>query len=109
MRTRLLLLAGMVAMGLGAAGCGGEIDASATDPRVQQGLAIAPVTPNMAGKDANQIGLGSYLVNAVGGCNDCHTAPAYASGGNPYLGQPVRVNTTNYLAGGACFGPFMSR
>lgn len=79
------------------------------DPRVQKGLAIAPVHLNFAGKSRAQVGLGSYLVNAVGGCNDCHTNPPYAVGGDPYLGQPKKVNTAGYLAGGAAFGPFLSR
>jgi hypothetical protein len=29
-------------------------------------------------KDFVFVGLGSYLVNAAGGCNDCHTNPPYA-------------------------------
>jgi len=55
------------------------------------------------------VGLGSYLVNAVGGCNDCHTNPNYAPGGNPFLGQPKQVNVAGYLAGGRAFGPIISR
>jgi hypothetical protein len=45
--------------------------------RIQQGFAIAPVTLNLDKKNRALVGLGSYLVNAVGGCNDCHTAPSY--------------------------------
>lgn len=89
-------------------GCGGDSNASGTDPRVQQGLAIAPVSLNVTGKNSNQVYLGSYFVNAVGGCNDCHTFPAYAAGGNPFLGQPEQINAAHYLAGGACFGPIKS-
>lgn len=48
-------------------------------------------------------------MNAVGGCNDCHTNPSYAKGGDPFLGQPKKVNAKNYLAGGQQFGPFVSR
>jgi hypothetical protein len=44
---------------------------------VQLGYSIAPVPLNLTGKDQNLVGLGSYLVNAVGDCNGCHTA------GNP--------------------------
>ena len=55
------------------------------------------------------VGLGSYLVNAVGGCNDCHTNPSYATGGDPFMGQKKVVNAKNYLAGGQAFGPFISR
>ncbi len=74
------------------------------------GLAISPVQVNAGfGRTRFLIGLGSYLVNAVGGCSDCHTNPPFAEGGDPYRGQPVKVNATNFLAGGTKFGPFTSR
>jgi hypothetical protein len=50
-----------------------------------------------------------HLVNATSACNDCHTNPSYAPGGNPFLDEPKVVNSTNYLAGGTAFGPFVSR
>jgi hypothetical protein len=78
------------------------------DP-VERGLAIAPVPLNMEGKNRVLVGYGSYLVNAGGGCNDCHTNPSYAAGGDPFMGQPKQVNAANYLAGGTAFGPFKSR
>ena len=77
--------------------------------RIQRGFAIAPVPLNLHGKDLALVGLGSYLVNAMGGCNDCHTSPSYAAGGDPFAGEPKRVNAANYLAGGMAFGPFISR
>src|SRR5262245_53641225 len=77
--------------------------------RIARGYRIAPVRLNLNQKDAFLVGLGSYLVNATGGCNDCHTNPSYAAGGNPFMGQPKQVNTANYLAGGMPFGPFVSR
>jgi len=55
------------------------------------------------------VGLGSYLVNAAGACNDCHTNPPFAEGRDPYLGQSPKVNASRYLAGGMAFGPFVSR
>jgi hypothetical protein len=61
------------------------------------------------GKNPFLVGLGSYLVNAVGGCNDCHTNPPYAPGGNPFRGEPEKINAEHYLAGGQQFGPFTSR
>jgi hypothetical protein len=76
--------------------------------KVKIGFAIAPVTLNLAGRNKKSVGLGSYIVNAVGGCNDCHTNPSYAEGGNPYEGQPTKVNASGYLAGGQVFGPFTS-
>lgn len=78
--------------------------------RSQLGLAISPVQISAGfGRTRFLIGLGSYLVNAVGGCNDCHTNPPYAPGGDPFLGQPEKINATNFLAGGVSFGPFISR
>ena len=84
---------------------------TAFDPvKVQKGLAISPVKLNMTGKDSNQVGYGSYLVNADGDCNGCHSAgPAteYAAGGNPYFGQhPAVVNPATYLGGSRDFGAF---
>ena len=73
--------------------------------RVARGFEIAPVPLNLAGLDRRAVGLGSYIVNAQGGCNDCHTSPSYATGGDPFRGQPKRVNTAGYMAGGRPFGP----
>jgi len=76
--------------------------------RIVRGYQIAPVPLNLRGRDRNLVGLGSYLVNA-GGCNDCHTNPSYAEGGDPFKGEPEHINTAGYLAGGQHFGPFTSR
>jgi hypothetical protein len=46
------------------------------DPRIAQGFRLSPVPLNMKGRNPDLVGLGSYLVNAVGGCNDCHTCPS---------------------------------
>ncbi|MDQ3011520.1 MAG: cytochrome C [Acidobacteriota bacterium] len=82
----------------------------AEDERSQRGLAISPVQINAGfGKTRFLIGLGSYLVNGVGGCNDCHTNPGHLAGGNPFFGQPEKINAANFLAGGVRFGPFTSR
>jgi len=76
---------------------------------VTKGLQIAPVQLDLTGRDRNQVGYGSYLVNAVGGCNDCHTNPPFKPGGDPFMGKTKAVNTAGYMAGGVAFGPFMSR
>lgn len=76
--------------------------------RIIRGYAIAPVPLNLRGKDRPLVGLGSYIVNAQAGCNDCHTNPSYAPGGDPYLGEPKRINVARYLAGGRAFGPIVS-
>lgn len=77
--------------------------------RIEQGFKIAPVPLDLHNKNRDLVGLGSYFVNAVGGCNDCHTQPSYLPGGDPFMGQPKMVNAKNYLAGGQQFGPFTSR
>ena len=79
-----------------------------SESRVQKGYAIAPVSLNLEGKNRAQVGMGSYLVNAVGSCNDCHSCPSFAPGHNPYSGGDGAINSANYLAGGVAFGPFVS-
>lgn len=76
--------------------------------RIVRGFQIAPVRLNLRHRDRNTVGLGSYIVNAQAGCNDCHTNPPYAPGGDPFEGQPKKVNTEGYLAGGTQFGPVTS-
>src|SRR5580700_7681114 len=77
---------------------------------VHIGFAIAPVPLNLEGKNRDLVGLGSFIVNAQGDCNGCHTAGGppnfnYANGGNPYfLNQgPTKTDPTTYLAGGTDF------
>jgi hypothetical protein len=77
--------------------------------RALQGFAMAPVQLNLRKKNRMLVGLGSYLVNAVGGCNDCHTSPSYSEGGDPFLGQTEQINVAGYLGGGRVFGPFVAR
>jgi hypothetical protein len=116
MSTKLLTLSCVILLAI-SAGFANRLRAQArnegalslTDNRVVRGFVIAPVPLNLQGKNAALVGLGSYIVNAAGGCNDCHTNPPYAPGGNPFLGQPKQVNSANYLAGGMAFGPFVSR
>jgi hypothetical protein len=77
---------------------------------IQQGFAIAPVPLNLEGKNRALVGLGSYIVNAQGDCDGCHSAgPAteFAPGGNPYFGQPTKINPATYLGGGRNFGPLI--
>jgi hypothetical protein len=77
--------------------------------KIRKGLRIAPVPLDLTHKNPDLVGLGSYIVNAQGGCNDCHTNPPYAEGGDPFQGQSPVVNSKGYLAGGMRFGPFVSR
>jgi hypothetical protein len=82
--------------------------AAAEDNRIRVGRAIAPVPLDLAGKNRQLVWLGSYIVNAQGGCNDCHTAPPYAEAGDPFAGEPEQINVDGYLCGGTEFGPFVS-
>ena len=106
----------VVMMGLAVIGCatflsmasGDDGGAGAEQARIARGFQIAPVKLTLKGRNRDLVGLGSYIVNAQGGCNDCHTNPPYAPGGDPYQGQPTKINTAGYLAGGVEFGPVVS-
>jgi hypothetical protein len=86
------------------------------ESRIQRGFEIAPVSLNLQGKNRALVGLGSYIVNAVGDCNGCHSAgpqTEFVPGGNPYQLSPpfsgkTQTNTGNYLGGGRDFGPYVS-
>jgi hypothetical protein len=87
----------------------GDRNRDTDEVRIRRGFEIAPVPLYLDHKDLALVGLGSYLVNAMGGCNDCHTASVtseYASGGDPYFkGNPPKViNQAAYLSGGRNFG-----
>ena len=84
---------------------GGRDLSPAEIDRIVRGYLITPVPLDLRGKDPVLVGLGSYNINAKGGCNDCHTAPPYAPGGDPFAGEPKRINAARYLAGGVPFGP----
>jgi hypothetical protein len=75
------------------------------ESRVRRGFEIAPVQLNLEDKNHALVGLGSYLVNAPGSCNSCHTCPSYKPGHNPFNGEGEQINAPSYLAGGVPFGP----
>ena len=102
-------LAACMLLAATAAARAADPDLGKLEERVARGFKIAPVPLNLAGLDRNLVGLGSYLVNALGGCQDCHTNPPYAQGGDPFAGQKKIVNAAGYMAGGVAFGPFISR
>lgn len=76
--------------------------------RVLVGFRISPVPLDLHQKSRVLVGVGSYLVNAAGGCNDCHTHPSFAPGGDPYQGQPTKINSDQFLTGGRQFGEITS-
>ena len=82
-------------------------DDNAVAHQIKRGFEIAPVPLKYDPEHHNTVGYGSYLVNSAGGCNDCHSAgpqTQYLPGGNPYFGQPAKVNPAVYLGGGRDFG-----
>ena len=85
-----------------------EANALLFDSRVAVGYRISPVPLELRGKSRGLVGLGSYLVNAAGACNDCHTQPPFLEGGNPFEGETEIINTAQFLAGGRPFGPIIS-
>ena len=104
----LIVLMGMLISSPRGRAQGESDDAS----RIRQGFAITPVPLNLTGKNRDLVGLGSYLVNAVGDCDGCHTSGGppnfnYLAGNNPYfLSQgPAKIDPTTYMAGGTDFGP----
>src|SRR5258708_16090375 len=106
-----IVLAGSVA-GILRAHADGD-DRSAEESKIRRGFEIAPVPLNLRNKNRELVGLGSYIVNAVGDCNGCHTTSnptQYAPGGNPYFkgNQPKVTNQTTYPPRGTLF-PLLSR
>lgn len=89
----------------------GQIESHGNDgdeSRVKTGFDYAKaqgIALNLRNRNRALVGLGSYLVNAVGGCNDCHTAPPFTADPSIALGAPKQINNACYLAGGAPFGP----
>lgn len=84
-------------------------DESNDEAKVKRGLEIAPVKLDLRNKNRALVGLGSYIVNAVSGCNGCHSAgpqTQFLPGGNPYFGQAEETNPATYLGGGRDFGPY---
>jgi hypothetical protein len=84
-------------------------DDGGDESKVKRGFEIAPVPLNLSGKNRALVGLGSYIVNAGGDCDGCHSAGTqtqFAPGGNPYFGQAEVINPATYLGGGRDFGPY---
>jgi hypothetical protein len=95
---RWALITGMtMALGLGAV-----LPAQAQNP-AKRGFEMSPVPLYLHGRNRDLVGTGSYLVIGIGGCNDCHTSPAYRPGGDPFAGQEKQVNADRFLAGGRVF------
>jgi hypothetical protein len=86
-------------------------DDGSEESKVKRGFEIAPVTLDLRHKNRALVGLGSYIVNAVSGCNGCHSAgppTEFLPGHNPYFSQPEVINPATYLGGSRDFGPFPS-
>ena len=53
---------------------------TAQGSRIQRGEELAPVPLNLNGLNPALVREGSYIVNAQGGCNDCHTYTSVRGG-----------------------------
>ena len=110
----VVALVAIVLVGMSITSPRGQAQGEDSQSEIQQGFAIAPVPLNLEGKNRSLVGLGSYIVNAQGDCNGCHSAgPAteFVSLHNPYFRSPffippMKVNPATYLGGGRDFGPF---
>ena len=65
--------------------------------RVKTGYKISPVLLDLTSKNVILVGLGSYLVNALVGCGDCHTNPTFLPSGNPFKDCPSRSTSLDTL------------
>jgi len=104
----ILLVVTGLALVLANAGMGSSGGAP-LDPRARIGLQIAPLPLNVVGKNKEMVGLGSYMLNTVGNCNDCHSVMEYLPGHNPFLGEQEQIDPATYLTGGRAFGNVLSR
>jgi hypothetical protein len=76
-------------------------DASIADPNhILRGTAVDPlnVAPPSDPTDAALFGRGSYIINAVVGCPECHSHPD-----RDYTSPTQAVNTAGFLGGGTVF------
>lgn len=62
-----------------------HVKAESEESRSRIGLKVARVPLNMAGKDPELVGYGSYLVNVAANCNECHSASPL-----PYMALAVK-------------------
>lgn len=124
MKTRIVKMAAGTVLTLGLIGLLGKWskssavqaqDSGSSDETqlIQIGYAISPVPLNLEGKNRDLVGLGSFIVNAQGDCNGCHTGGGppnfnYANYGNPYFlnhSLGTKTDPATFLAGGSPFGP----
>jgi hypothetical protein len=100
------MMVGCALLVLACAGCpASQAVEGAEELRAERGLEISPVAVDASGKDERLVAIGSYIVNAQGACNDCHTNPIYEPGNDPFQGQVGAIDKSRFLAGGRVFGP----
>jgi len=108
-RLRTCALALAAGAMLGAVACSGDLEPPEETPLsllAEKGLSIAPFQLDLTGlsnAEKERIGLGSYYLNAVVTCNDCHMQPntsggppGYFGGGSVFqIGPDARVYSRN--------------
>ena len=65
----------------------GDDDEDFLAARVERGFALAPVplaTEGRTRQELNRIGFGSYLVNSIYACRDCHSTEGHFAGGRVF-------------------------
>jgi len=78
---------------------------------IQIGFAISPVPLDLRGKNVALVGLGSYIVNAQAGCNECHVGSTLKNLGLYLAGGSDGPNLTpdaNGLPGGLTLQQFFN-
>jgi hypothetical protein len=81
---------------------------------VQQGFDSSPIPKeklNLKGKNPYLVGLGSYLVNAAGDCNGCHTFPRFLRPGGTVPGTNGNAtgNLTNQGSNPKFGNPYLDK
>lgn len=71
--------------------CGGDLKPPELSSRAQKGLSIAPFQIDVTGltiAEQERIGAGSYFINAISPCNECHQSPQ-PNGPPKYMGGGI--------------------
>ncbi len=75
-----------------------------TEERIAAGYKSSQLPLDLQGKDALQVGIGSYIVNGTGICNHCHSVNQYHKAEYPQ-NQAVQTGNPYYLP--PPYGPYL--
>lgn len=80
------------------------------ESRIERGFDIAPVPLNLEGKNRpllDWVAIWSTPSPAATIVTPLAQVPQFVAGGNPYFGQPTKIDPATYLGGGQDFGPLV--